>query len=166
MAADTAAAIGILDEEGRSPLEWLLVYSIERNGGIDDDWLAASGLTRSQAEKLLEEHPGYREEAQRLQGLGRLFTLEMLFGLLRERAAEMLARATRPAELRSLLGILKQLPLEQGDCSGSRDLSKAPSRDQLIRKFKDKANGMLAKEGLNRQQRRQLEKQLARLNGN
>lgn len=165
MAGNTAKAMEMLDDDGRRPLEWLLVYSIERNGGIDDDWLAASGLTKAQATKLLEEHPGYREEARRLQGLGRLFTLEMLFGLLRERAAEMLAGATRPAELRSLLGILRQLPAEQGDGNTRRELADAPGRDELVRKFTQKANGMLAKEGLNRQQRRKLEKQLARLNG-
>ncbi|MCB1187701.1 hypothetical protein KDL29_11100 [bacterium] len=108
------AALELIGPAPRRPLDWLMVYSLEMHNGLDDDWLKASGLDRASAERLLAQHPEYRQEARQLRGLGRLLTLEMLFELLRQRAMEMLAAATKPAELKSLLGTLSGLrALEQ-----------------------------------------------------
>ena len=99
----------VLNPEPRKPLDWLLVYSIEHHGGLGESWLKASGLSQAKGQKLLEENPQYQREARQMKSLSRLFTLEMLFALLRERSMEMLAGATKPTELKSLLGILNSL---------------------------------------------------------
>ncbi|MCB1187778.1 hypothetical protein KDL29_11485 [bacterium] len=101
------------NEPLRDPLEWLLVYSIELNGGIDKDWIEKSGLGRGQAESLLAANPEVRREVRQLQRIGRMFSLRMLFDLLRERAAQMLAAASKPAEIRSLLGTLSMLRADE-----------------------------------------------------
>ncbi len=129
---------GILDmlsPDERRPLEWLLVYSLERNRGIDEAWLRQSGLNRQQAEKLLKDNEPVREQIRNLQRIGRLFTLEMLFELLKQRAAEMLARVTTPAEIKSILGTLKLLRsvemLEQKELAAARQQSLRESAGQL-----------------------------------
>ena len=104
-----AAAVNAAPDRAGNPLDWLMIYSIEHSGGITDDWLKKSGLNRSAAQKLLNENPEMQKQARKLQRVGRLFNLEMMFALLRQRAAEMLAAATKPAEIRSLLGTLDTL---------------------------------------------------------
>ncbi|MCB1220652.1 MAG: hypothetical protein H7A35_03685 [Planctomycetales bacterium] len=103
------------DLESRKPLEWLLVYSIEANGGIDDEWLKKGGMQRAEAEKLLKEDPRRREHIRGLLRIGRLFSLQMLFELLRQRATEMLAVVMKPAEIKSLLGTLRMLRTVEQD---------------------------------------------------
>ncbi|MCB1188495.1 hypothetical protein KDL29_15140 [bacterium] len=103
------------DLESRKPLEWLLVYSIEANGGIDDEWLAKGGMQRAEAEKLLKENPERREHIRGLLRIGRLFSLQMLFALLRQRTSELLATVMKPTEIRSLLGTLRMLRTVEQD---------------------------------------------------
>lgn len=104
-----AAAVNAAPDRAGNPLDWLMIYSIEHSGGITDDWLKKSGLNRSAAQKLLNENPEMQKQARKLQRVGRLFNLEMMFALLRQRAAEMLAAATKATDLKSLLGTLNML---------------------------------------------------------
>lgn len=105
----TAAAAIKAAPAQHNPYEWLMIYSIEHNGGIDDAWLERSGMGRGQAESLLAANPEMRKEARSLIKIGRLFSLKMMFDLLRQRAAEMLAAATKATDLKSLLGTLNML---------------------------------------------------------
>ena len=138
------AALDLVDPRVSNPREWLLLWSMEHNGGIDEQWLADSGLSQAQAEALQARNVDLREEIRGMQSLGRLFTLESLFELLRQRVMQMLATAHKPAELRSLLGSLRQLPgagglLKQLDGlpAGRNRPAAAVAPDQLATRLRD-----------------------------
>ena len=57
MSSATTATLAKLDEVDRRSMDWLLVYSLERNGGIDEGWLRDSGLSQGEAEQLLSDNP-------------------------------------------------------------------------------------------------------------
>ena len=162
-----ASAAAVMEREAGRPMEWLLIYSIERNGGIDDAWLERSGLNRKQAESIQRLFPKYVQEARNLLRLGRLFSLDTLFELLRESAVEMLGKATRPADIKSLLGTLRGLEQRSGSSGSSASgRSAAPGRPVAGPGGAPPLNELreqLAAEGLSRQQRRKLERMLGKL---
>ncbi|MCB1215929.1 hypothetical protein KDL44_00950 [bacterium] len=110
------------------PLDWLMIYTIEANGGITDDWLKRSRMERSEAQRLLNENPEARREVRQLLQLGRLMDLRMMFGLLLQRTSEMLAAATKPADVRSLTGTLQQL--RQVEIIDQRELKRVTEQIQ------------------------------------
>ncbi|MEZ5339644.1 MAG: hypothetical protein R3F46_15450 [bacterium] len=112
------------------PLDWLMIYTIEANGGITDDWLKRSRMERSEAQRLLNENPGARREVRQLLQLGRLMDLRMMFGLLLQRTSEMLAAATKPADVRSLTGTLQQL--RQVEIIDQRELQRSADQAQRL----------------------------------
>ncbi|MEZ5339369.1 MAG: hypothetical protein R3F46_14050 [bacterium] len=97
------------EEQSGDPLDWLLIYSIEIHGGIDDAWLEQSGMQRSEAEQILRDNPAQQREVRRLIQIGRLLTLENMFEMLRQRCLQLLSSVQKPTEIRSLLGSLGTL---------------------------------------------------------
>ncbi|UNM07955.1 MAG: hypothetical protein H7A35_14010 [Planctomycetales bacterium] len=103
------------------PEDWLLLWCMEHTDADEDSIRRASGRSAAELDELRSSNPETLTEIRGLHRMGALLSISMLFELLRQRLAAMLAVATKPAELRSLLGSLRQLP-------GARELLRpAPS---------------------------------------
>ena len=143
-----------------SPEHWMMLWCMEHSGSDPEAIRRAAGLSEAQLAELRSSHPQVCEEISSLHRLGSYLSLEMLFVLIRQKIARMLAVATKPSELRSLLGSVRQLPgakelLQQGGRS-------VPPGDEKGTDAHEGTAALLAQatDKLSRQQRRQLERKL------
>ncbi|MCB1218779.1 hypothetical protein KDL44_15450 [bacterium] len=142
------------------PEDWLLLWCLE-HAELDEASVGrATGRTPEQLAELRDSNPAVLAEIRELHAFGSMLNVERLFELLRQRLAALIARATKPAELRSLLGSVRLLP-------GATLLLKAGAKPvqpeataQLPQILQDVVPGQLS-----RQQRRAMQRELGKALG-
>ena len=127
MASTLSAEEKSISKSKREAYKWMMIYSLEHYGGATKEWRERSGMEEGEINALQSEKD-IRREVRDLQRMGRLFTLEMLFELVKQKAMEMLAKVAKPTEVKSLLGTLKLL--RAVEITDARELERLAAKQQ------------------------------------